>query len=157
MIQVYVDPCRAHGYFTLAFYATAIPHMEHIHVRRQLKQVSNQRIRSVQVYGRSAPVPMIWRTISSSRLSSVTSRRWRTKHVTGAPDAIPRHTDNTMDVSRTMRSQHHGRGAPTGTSWDHVSNAATAYRVHGLTCIDGMGNSHVGLHASSRRRQPLHP
>jgi hypothetical protein len=34
-IQDYVDLCRAHGYFTPAFYATAIAHMERIHVRRR--------------------------------------------------------------------------------------------------------------------------
>jgi hypothetical protein len=39
-IQDYVDLCRAHGYFTPAFYATAIAHMERIHVRRRLKQVT---------------------------------------------------------------------------------------------------------------------
>jgi len=40
-IQDYVDLCRAHGYFTSEFYATAIAHMERIHVRRRLKQVTN--------------------------------------------------------------------------------------------------------------------
>jgi hypothetical protein len=40
-IQEYVDLCRTHGYFTPAFYATAIAHMERIHVRRRLKQVTN--------------------------------------------------------------------------------------------------------------------
>jgi len=40
-IQDYVDLCRAHGYFTPEFYATAIAHMERIHVRRRLKQVTN--------------------------------------------------------------------------------------------------------------------
>jgi hypothetical protein len=40
-IQEYVDLCRAHGYFTPVFYATAIAHMERIHVRRRLKQVTN--------------------------------------------------------------------------------------------------------------------
>jgi len=39
-IQNYVDLCRAQGYFTPAFYATAIAHMERIHVRRRLKQVT---------------------------------------------------------------------------------------------------------------------
>jgi hypothetical protein len=39
-IQAYVDLCRAQGYFTPAFYATAIAHMERIHVRRRLKQVT---------------------------------------------------------------------------------------------------------------------
>jgi hypothetical protein len=38
-IQEYVDLCRAHGYFTPTFYATATAHMERIHVRRRLKQV----------------------------------------------------------------------------------------------------------------------
>jgi hypothetical protein len=40
-IQEYVNLCRAQGYFTPAFYATAIAHMERIHVRRRLKQVTN--------------------------------------------------------------------------------------------------------------------
>jgi hypothetical protein len=40
-IQEYVDLCRTHGYFTSDFYATAIAHMERIHVRRRLKQVTN--------------------------------------------------------------------------------------------------------------------
>jgi hypothetical protein len=40
-IQEYVDLCRAHGYFTPAFYAKAAAHMERIHVRRRLKQVTN--------------------------------------------------------------------------------------------------------------------
>jgi hypothetical protein len=40
-IQEYVDLCRAQGYFTPDFYATAIAHMERIHVRRRLKQVTN--------------------------------------------------------------------------------------------------------------------
>jgi hypothetical protein len=39
-IQEYVDLCRAEGYFTPAFYATAVAHMERIHVRRRLKQVT---------------------------------------------------------------------------------------------------------------------
>jgi hypothetical protein len=39
-IQEYVELCRAHGYFTPAFYAMAIAHMERIHVRRRLKQVT---------------------------------------------------------------------------------------------------------------------
>jgi hypothetical protein len=34
-IQEYVDLCRAQGYFTPAFYATAIAHMKRIHVRRR--------------------------------------------------------------------------------------------------------------------------
>jgi hypothetical protein len=42
-IQDYVDLCRVHGYFTPAFYATAIAHMERIHVRRRLKQVRDAR------------------------------------------------------------------------------------------------------------------
>ena len=33
-IQDYVGLCRAHGYFTPAFYAKAVAHMERIHVRR---------------------------------------------------------------------------------------------------------------------------
>jgi hypothetical protein len=40
-IQGYVQLCRTHGYFTSEFYATAIAHMERIHVRRRLKQVTN--------------------------------------------------------------------------------------------------------------------
>jgi hypothetical protein len=36
IIQEYVDLCRTHGYFTPEFYATAIAHMERIHVRRML-------------------------------------------------------------------------------------------------------------------------
>jgi hypothetical protein len=40
-IQEYVELCRAHGYFTPAFYATAIAHMKRIHVRRRLKQITN--------------------------------------------------------------------------------------------------------------------
>jgi hypothetical protein len=36
----YVALCRAHGYFTPAFYAKAT-HLERIHVRRRLKQVTN--------------------------------------------------------------------------------------------------------------------
>jgi hypothetical protein len=39
-IQAYVDLCRAQGYFTPALYATAIAHMERIHVRRRLQQVT---------------------------------------------------------------------------------------------------------------------
>jgi hypothetical protein len=42
-IQEYVELCRVHGYFTPAFYATAIAHMERIHVRRRLKQVRDAR------------------------------------------------------------------------------------------------------------------
>lgn len=38
--QDYVELCRAHGYFRPAPYATAIAHMECIHVRRRLKQVT---------------------------------------------------------------------------------------------------------------------
>jgi hypothetical protein len=40
-IQDYVELCRAQGYFTPEFYATAIAHIERIHVRRRLKQVTN--------------------------------------------------------------------------------------------------------------------
>jgi hypothetical protein len=40
-IQDYVELCRAQGYFTPAFYATAIAQMERIHVRRRLKQITN--------------------------------------------------------------------------------------------------------------------
>jgi hypothetical protein len=42
-IQEYVDLCRTHDYFTPDFYATAIAHMERIHVRRRLKQITNDR------------------------------------------------------------------------------------------------------------------
>jgi hypothetical protein len=38
-IQAYVDLCRAQGYFTPAFYATALAHMERIHVRRRHRWV----------------------------------------------------------------------------------------------------------------------
>src|SRR6266542_2427698 len=34
-------PAAAQGYFTPAFYATAIAQMERIHVRRRLKQITN--------------------------------------------------------------------------------------------------------------------
>ena len=40
-IQEYVELCRARGYFTEAFYWKAMAHMERIHVRRRLKQVTN--------------------------------------------------------------------------------------------------------------------
>lgn len=40
-IQDYVELCRQHGYFTPAFYAKAVAHMERIHVRRRLKQITN--------------------------------------------------------------------------------------------------------------------
>jgi hypothetical protein len=40
-IQEYVDLCRTHAYFTPEFHATAIAHMERIHVRRRLKQITN--------------------------------------------------------------------------------------------------------------------
>ena len=39
-IQDYVELCRAQGYFTPAFYATALAQMERIHVRRRLKQIT---------------------------------------------------------------------------------------------------------------------
>jgi hypothetical protein len=42
-IQEYVDLCCAQGYVTPAFYATAIAHMERIHVRRMLRQVKDGR------------------------------------------------------------------------------------------------------------------
>jgi hypothetical protein len=38
--QAYVELCRAHGSFTLAFDATALAQMARIHVRRRLKQVT---------------------------------------------------------------------------------------------------------------------
>jgi hypothetical protein len=40
-IQEYVDLCRTQGYFTPAFYAKAVAHMERIHVRRMLRQVTD--------------------------------------------------------------------------------------------------------------------
>jgi hypothetical protein len=40
-IQDYVELCRAHRYFTPAFYAKAATHLERIHVRRRLKQITN--------------------------------------------------------------------------------------------------------------------
>ena len=42
-IQEYVDLCREHGYFTAAFYRKAAAHMERIHVRRMLRQVTDGR------------------------------------------------------------------------------------------------------------------
>jgi hypothetical protein len=39
-IQEYVELCRAQGYFTPTFDATAIAQMERIHVRRRLKQIT---------------------------------------------------------------------------------------------------------------------
>ena len=42
-IQVYVELCRARGYFTAAFYRKAAAHMERIHVRRMLRQVTDGR------------------------------------------------------------------------------------------------------------------
>jgi hypothetical protein len=39
-IQDYVELCRAEGYFTPAFYATALAQMERIPVRRRLKQIT---------------------------------------------------------------------------------------------------------------------
>ena len=42
-IQEYVDLCRTHGYFTPAFYAKAVAHMERIHVRRRLRQATDGR------------------------------------------------------------------------------------------------------------------
>jgi hypothetical protein len=41
--QEYVELCRGQGYFTEAFYATAAAHMERIHVRRMLRQVTDGR------------------------------------------------------------------------------------------------------------------
>jgi hypothetical protein len=40
-IQDYVELCRTEGYFTPQFYAKAAAHMERIHVRRRLKQITN--------------------------------------------------------------------------------------------------------------------
>jgi hypothetical protein len=42
-IQAYVERCRAQGYFTPEFYATALAHLERIHVRRRLKQIRDAR------------------------------------------------------------------------------------------------------------------
>jgi hypothetical protein len=42
-IQEYVELCRARGYFTEAFYRKAAAHMERIHVRRRLRQVTDGR------------------------------------------------------------------------------------------------------------------
>ena len=42
-IQEYVELCRAQGYFTAAFYRKAAAHMERIHVRRRLRQVTDGR------------------------------------------------------------------------------------------------------------------
>jgi len=39
-IQEDVERCRAQGYFTPAFDATAVAQMERIHVRRRLKQIT---------------------------------------------------------------------------------------------------------------------
>jgi hypothetical protein len=42
-IQEYVELCRGQGYFTDAFYRKAAAHMERIHVRRMLRQVTDGR------------------------------------------------------------------------------------------------------------------
>ncbi len=42
-IQDYVELCRQQGYFTAAFYRKATAHMERIHVRRMLRQVTDGR------------------------------------------------------------------------------------------------------------------
>ena len=42
-IQEYVDLCRARGYFTEAFYRKAVAQMERIHMRRMLRQVTDDR------------------------------------------------------------------------------------------------------------------
>jgi hypothetical protein len=42
-IQDYVELCRQRGYFTDAFYRKATAHMERIHVRRMLRQVTDGR------------------------------------------------------------------------------------------------------------------
>ena len=42
-IQEYVELCRLQGYFTPAFYRQATAHMERIHVRRMLRQVTDGR------------------------------------------------------------------------------------------------------------------
>jgi hypothetical protein len=40
-IQEYADLCRRQGYFTPTFYRKATAHMERIHVRRMLRQVTD--------------------------------------------------------------------------------------------------------------------
>jgi hypothetical protein len=42
-IQEYVELCRQRGYFTAAFYQKATAHLERIHVRRMLRQVTDAR------------------------------------------------------------------------------------------------------------------
>ena len=42
-IQEYVELCRQQGYFTEGFYRKAVAHMERIHVRRRLRQVTDGR------------------------------------------------------------------------------------------------------------------
>jgi hypothetical protein len=42
-IQDYVELCHARGYFTPEFYRKATAHMERIHVRRMLRQVTDDR------------------------------------------------------------------------------------------------------------------
>jgi hypothetical protein len=42
-IQEYVELCRQRGYFTAAFYRKAVTHMERIHVRRMLQQITDGR------------------------------------------------------------------------------------------------------------------
>jgi hypothetical protein len=42
-IQEYVELCRTQGYFTATFYQKAVAHMERIHVRRLLRQVTDGR------------------------------------------------------------------------------------------------------------------
>jgi hypothetical protein len=42
-IQEYVELCRDQGYFTEGFYHKATAHMERIHVRRMLRQVTDGR------------------------------------------------------------------------------------------------------------------
>jgi hypothetical protein len=42
-IQEYVELCRGQGYFTEGFYRKAVAHMERIHVRRMLRQVTDGR------------------------------------------------------------------------------------------------------------------
>jgi hypothetical protein len=71
-IQGYVDLCRAQGYFTPAFYATAIAHMERIHVRRRLKQITNAR--GWPVFGNIARVRDDGRNRCSCRRSSLARR-----------------------------------------------------------------------------------
>jgi hypothetical protein len=95
-IQEYVELCRAQGYCTPAFDATAIAQMERIHVRRRRKQITNAQTSRGSVRmarprasscrrscsaprstGRSSPITTAWRGITSSkrRPTATTPRR----------------------------------------------------------------------------------